>query len=326
MKETVNTKGMDTDTFQSPLNGINTSGISEFLDYLLPKLEKDLGITLIKLKRFSFVLEYSGEDIYFNIFKKPVDYDYFSYGIPFTKETVCIFYLFNYFDLEQLEKSIYTFLKEIILKDVLKPLRGIDGYYDVRYSKHDVIKANTPYTQHDFENLQYFYFKDSLACRKTIMDYNKCMRDIVSDLERIQGVLVEKAIQSDASESFYIALTYRNKKVRRNLKISVRNHPIHTKAQLCFYGKNYETLEDLRRVLVKTVKEFNWYNYKFDINNYLDVFPDKVLHKKTGEDMKYYTKEQLAFIENTKECKKTAPNRKMFGYLPTTLEIAQNYS
>ncbi|MEQ2561441.1 hypothetical protein, partial [Sutterella wadsworthensis] len=214
--------------------------IAQNLDYILPKIEQKLSIEIIRTKKFSFAYAFNNKVCYFNVFKKPLDYNYYSYGIPQSLETVCVFYLFNYYSFEQLGLSIESFFKEIILTNSLKQISGCKGYYDVKYSKHKFIEKKEKYILKENEHLQYYHFKETLADRKTIIEFNKCMQNIVKELSTFTGVLVEKAIQSDESESFYISLQYRKKKIKRNLKISVRNHPMHTKAQMCFYGNNYE--------------------------------------------------------------------------------------
>lgn len=287
------------------LKKCNTNNIAEYLDYILPKIEQKFSIEIIRIKKFSFSCEFNNKIWYFNVFKKPIDYEYYSYRIPQSLETVCVFYLFNYYSFEQLGLSIESFLKEIILTNSLKQIAGCKGYYDVKYSKHKFIEKKDKYILKENEHLQYYHFKETLADRKTILEFNNCMQNIVKELSTFEGILVEKAIQSEDSESFYISLKYRKKKIKRNLKISVRNHPMHTKAQMCFYKNNYENLKELEKKVIKTIKEFNWYNYKFSLDTYFDVLPEKTLVKKYGDDMCQYSSEQIEFIEKNKELNKS---------------------
>lgn len=312
------------DTFSNPIGKGKTSEISDFLDCFLPLMVDELGIEVEKVKKFSFKYDLDGETCFFNIFKSPLNYEYFSYGIPFTEETVCVFYLFNYYSYEQLAYSILSFFKEIILKNNLKKVAGIRGYYDIKFSKHEFIPSEKDYVIRENENKQYYHFKDTLACRKTVMEFKNAMDKIVNDLERLNGILVEKAVQSENSESFYLAIVYRNKKIKRNLKISVRSHPIHTKSQMCFYLRNFEDLDALRECLVRTVKEFNWYNYKFDLDTYFDVYPDKIITKESGEDLSEYTKEQLEFINGSKG--NHTYYDKICGYLPSVNSLQNNFN
>lgn len=283
------------------LKTCNTKEIEEYLTYLLPLIEKELSIEIIRIKKFSFAYSINNSVCYLNVFKEPLDYNYYSYGIPISKETICVFYLFNYYSFDQLGLSIQSFFEEIILKGKLKYNAGSKGYYDVKYSKHYFIGREEKYKIKENEHLQYYHFKESLADRKTIIEFNECMKSVVKELEEITGVVVEKAVQSEDSESFYISLQYRKKKIKRNLKLSVRSHPMHTKAQMCFYGGNYESLEELKNKVIKTIREFNWYNYKFTLDTYFDVLPNEIITKKCGHDICLYTEEQIAFIEKTKE-------------------------
>lgn len=287
------------------LKTCNTNDIAEYLDYILPKIEQKFSIEILRIKKFSFSYEFNNKIWYFNVFKKPIDCEYYSYRIPQSLETVCVFYLFNYYSFEQLGLSIESFLKEIILTNSLKQISGCKGYYDVKYSKHKFIDKKDKYILKENEHLQYYHFKETLADRKTILEFNNCMQNIVKELSTFEGILVEKAIQSDDSESFYISLKYRKKKIKRNLKISVRNHPMHTKAQMCFYKNNYENLKELEKKVIKTIKEFNWYNYKFSLDTYFDVLPEKTLVKKYGDDICQYSSEQIEFIEKNKELNKS---------------------
>lgn len=284
------------------LKTCSTKDIEEYLDYLLPVIEKELSVEIIRIKKFSFAYSINNNNVcYLNVFKKPLDYSYYSYGIPESKETICVFYLFNYYSFNQLGLSIKSFFNEIILKNKLKSISGEKGYYDVKFSKHFFIGKEESYKIKENEHLQYFHFKETLADRKTIIEFNECMKSVVKELGELTGIIVEKAVQSEESESFYISIQYRKKKIKRNLKISVRSHPMHTKAQMCFYGGNYDSLDSLKDKLVKTIKEFNWYNYKFTLDNYYDVLPDEIILKKCGQDMCLYSDEQIAFIEKTKE-------------------------
>lgn len=279
----------------------STQDISDYLDYFMPILERKYGIKITKVKRFSFKLNFEDGDCYFNLFSTPLDYNFNSYQINSTNETVCVFYLFNYFNSEQLGLGIESFIGEVVLKGKLRHISGKKGYYDIRFSKHFFISAYQQYEKKYNENLQYYYFKDTLASRKTVFNFKNLMEEMVVEICKIPHLTVERAIQSVESEAFYISVIYQKGKVRKNMKISVRNHPISTKAQMCFYAHNYNNLIELRDNFISAINKFNWEDYVFTVNSYYDVKPSGIYKKKLGHDLKKYSREQREFILSNKQ-------------------------
>lgn len=284
--------------------------ISDFLDNINERFLSDLCAE--KSKDYSLKLNHKGQDIFISILNRPLDYGFNSMRINDTKETVCVFYMFNYYNSEQLEKSIISFINEIILKDKLDYIQGREGYFDVKYSKHFLISAYEEYQVIEGDKYQYLHFPD-MATREVVTLFNESMNRLVSKLNNLKNIEVKQAIQSDESEAFYLVILYKSNK---QLKLSIRNHPINTKCQMCCYYNKYNDFLELEDRIVNVFRNFNWNNYRFSTDSYLEILPEDLIKKPIGFDLGEYTLEQMEFMNKNRIAKKMAKLKEQ-GFIPT---------
>lgn len=272
--------------------------LHKFLESYIQTIHKELSIDIQLEKDSCYYLKLVENNIPYKLIitNKIIDYWYNTYNLNNSKETVGVFYLFNYFNLEQLEKSITSFIKEIILKDSLESIKGKDGYYNIKYSKHTLIRAYDLYIPNSSDKFQYYYFKE-MATRKQVIRFNESLHRVISKLKNLDIEII-RSVQSDESEAYYLHI--KHKKTNKQMKITVRNHPVNTKCQLCFYLSNYTSLEELENTIYFFLKEFDWSKYVFNINNYMDVLPKSVINKEFGDDLALYTKKQVKFMKDNK--------------------------
>lgn len=283
---------------QNPMNShkIKNRKIYEFLDYLSDSLLMSdvLGnydFEFCKTDKFEITVSIRNREVKLLFLKEPLDSN-----IHF-ESTICVFYLFNYYNFEQLLLSVHSFIEHVLLSESDFGYKSAFlGYYDVLFSRHVWYGRHEQYIKNESESLQYYHFSETLACRKTVMEFKDLLMVIIKEISAIPNFKVESALQSNDSEALYLYIRY---KEHRTLKISIRNHPIFTKCQVCFYLNKYISYEELKEHILNFFYEYDWENHDYNTEDFVEVTPEDYIVKRNGQDLDYYSEDQKLFLRNT---------------------------
>lgn len=268
--------------------------LNHFSDYCIDELSNEFDMVFVKKEHniISFFINGNIGTLY--ITNTPVASDLVLEGC------VNVFYLFNYYNFEQLLLAMKSYFTHVLLKEEFKYKISTFGYYDVYYSKHEWIPRFSKYIKSGQENMQYYHFKETISDRKIVLSFLDLLQRLKTTINTLDNFEVTNAIQSGDSEAIYLFISYKEK---QSVKFSIRNHPIFTKCQVCFYYNKYDTLDDLFNQVIKFIKEYDWDNQEFSREEFLEITPTEHIVKKIGQDKEKYSKEQLDFIQSNQRLK-----------------------
>lgn len=223
------------------------------------------------------------------------------YGDKNTKNTpVSVFYLFNYTDYDDLTYRIHTFIPELKEHNFHNGKKA--SYYEITATGLNENMYSQRYVQTAVVKELTYPFKKGVMTKP---NEDRMVKGFVTSIaQELESELTElklvELVKSNDSEACYIHIKRLVLPYAR-MKISIRNHPLNTQSQMVFYLYNYDSFEDLKAHLFKTLKEFDWDNYAFSAYNYYDVSKEGLTYKRVGDDLSNYSKKQLEQVESTRK-------------------------